>query len=35
MSSIKEPYIISVWEEELIPAQDWYIEGEVISEEQY
>jgi hypothetical protein len=35
MSSIKEPYIISVWEEELIPAQDWYIEGEVISEDQY
>ena len=28
MSNIKEPYSISVWEEELIPAQDWYVKGE-------
>jgi hypothetical protein len=33
MSSVKEPYIISVWEEELIPAQDWYVKGDVITEE--
>jgi hypothetical protein len=25
MSNIKEPYSISVWEEELIPVQDWYV----------
>ena len=35
MSNIKEPYIISVWEEELIPAQDWYVKGEIITEEEY
>lgn len=35
MSSIKEPYVISVWEEEMIPAQDWYIQGDVITEEEY
>ena len=35
MSMIKEPYIISVWEEELIPVQDWYVKGVKISEEQY
>ena len=28
MSNIKEPYSISVWEEELIPVQDWYVKGE-------
>jgi hypothetical protein len=28
MSNIKEPYSISVWEEELIPTQDWYVKGE-------
>jgi hypothetical protein len=35
MSSIKEPYVISVWEEEMIPAQDWYIQGDIITEEEY
>ena len=35
MSNAKEPYIISVWEEELIPTQDWYIKGEIISKEDY
>jgi len=28
MSNIKEPYSISVWKEELIPVQDWYVKGE-------
>ena len=35
MSTAKEPYIISVWEEELIPAQDWYVKGTTISKENY
>ena len=38
MSSIKEPYIISVWEEELIPPEDWYVKGEEttdLTESQY
>jgi hypothetical protein len=26
MSNIKEPYEISVWEEELVPVQDWYVQ---------
>ena len=28
MSNIKEPYEISVWEEELVPVQDWYVQGD-------
>ena len=38
MSNVKEPYVISVWEEELIPAQDWYVKAEgdsKITVEQY
>lgn len=36
MSNIKEPYSISVWEEELIPTQDWYVKGEErLTREQY
>ena len=36
MSNIKEPYSISVWEEERIEAENWYVSNErIITKEEY
>jgi hypothetical protein len=40
MSNIKEPYSISVWTEELIPAQSYYYKnsdftGDYLTEKEY